>query len=282
MINKANEKNDYLYHYTSLENLALILKNRTIRFSPLSKVDDLQESRSKDLKNIGRFVFVSCWTDENKESIPMWKMYGSMESGVRVGLPKNPFVRQKTTKSDLEKIFGHIQFKNELDGEESIDTLINMAYLVENSIYSPEMLHKKDILNRINYTDKINLLEPKTVFSDCERTLLDFEEIGIYKNMYWEFQKEWRYLIHIYPLKLTSDAELNYKRLYEVIDKLKRDELISPIDHYDFEISPEAYKKMIITKSPRLSPGNEILLSSLVDKYNSDAFVAESVLKGMV
>ena len=71
MINKAYEKNDYLYHYTSLENLALILKNRTIRFSPLSKVDDLQESRSRDLKNVGRFVFVSCWTDEKEESIPM-------------------------------------------------------------------------------------------------------------------------------------------------------------------------------------------------------------------
>lgn len=281
MINKTNDKNDYLYHYTSLENLALILKNRTIRFSPLSRVDDLQESRSKDLKNVGRFVFVSCWTDDKGESIPMWKMYGSMESGVRIGLPKNPFVRQKTTKSDLEKVFGHIQFENEINGEESIDTLINMVYLAENNIFSPEMLNK-DILRKINYTDKIELLEPKTVFSDCGRTCLNFKEIGIYKNMHWEFQKEWRYLIHIYPLKFTSDAELNYRRLNEVIDKLKRDELISPIDHYDFEISSEVYKKMVITKSPRLSPGNEILLSSLVDKYNPDAFVADSILKGMV
>ena len=72
------------------------------------------------------------------------------------------------------------------------------------------------------------------------------------------------------------------RRLQELTHKLKQDELISPIDYYDFEISQEAFKKMIITKSPRLSSGNEILLTSLVKEYNPDAFVAESVLKGMV
>ena len=32
-----------LYHYTSLETLALILKNRTIMFNRLDKVDDVEE-----------------------------------------------------------------------------------------------------------------------------------------------------------------------------------------------------------------------------------------------
>ena len=96
---------DYLFHYTSLENLALIWKNKTIRFRPLSTMDDLQESKTKDLKNIGDFIFVSCWTNETQESIPMWKMYGKMETGVRIALPKNPFVRESTTKQDLEKSY---------------------------------------------------------------------------------------------------------------------------------------------------------------------------------
>lgn len=30
-----------LYHYTNLESLALILKHKTIRLNPLSKMDDL-------------------------------------------------------------------------------------------------------------------------------------------------------------------------------------------------------------------------------------------------
>ena len=32
-----------LYHYTTIDTLALILKNRTIRFNRLDKVDDLEE-----------------------------------------------------------------------------------------------------------------------------------------------------------------------------------------------------------------------------------------------
>ena len=38
------EEIEYLYHYTSIEILALILKNRTIRLNPLDKMDDLQEN----------------------------------------------------------------------------------------------------------------------------------------------------------------------------------------------------------------------------------------------
>ncbi|MBE6746525.1 MAG: hypothetical protein E7558_03645 [Ruminococcaceae bacterium] len=38
-------KTEYLYHYTSIETLALILKNRTIRFNSLDKMDDLQEQQ---------------------------------------------------------------------------------------------------------------------------------------------------------------------------------------------------------------------------------------------
>jgi len=50
---------EYLYHYTSLETLALILKNRTIRFNSLDKMDDLQEKETADIKNIGQFFYIS-------------------------------------------------------------------------------------------------------------------------------------------------------------------------------------------------------------------------------
>lgn len=51
-----------LYHYTSLDTLAMILHNRTIRFSRLDKVDDPQEQRSADSQNLGKMKLVSCWT----------------------------------------------------------------------------------------------------------------------------------------------------------------------------------------------------------------------------
>lgn len=81
----------FVYHYTSIPTLALILKNRTIRFNSFRCVDDLQEIMSAEEKEYGKYCFVSCWTHEVRESIPMWKMYSDSMKGVRIGLPVFPF-----------------------------------------------------------------------------------------------------------------------------------------------------------------------------------------------
>ena len=87
---------DYLYHYTNTETLALILSNKTIRFNSLNNVDDLQEQETSDVKNFGQYCFVSCWTDDAEESIPMWKMYGNFTSGIRIKMKKYPFLERAT------------------------------------------------------------------------------------------------------------------------------------------------------------------------------------------
>ena len=65
-------QNDYLYHYTSVDSLALILKNRTIRLNTLDKLDDLQEQKTADIKNFGKFFFVSleCYTESIVDKRP--------------------------------------------------------------------------------------------------------------------------------------------------------------------------------------------------------------------
>jgi len=42
-------KPDYLYHYTSIESLAMILSTKKIRFNSLVHVDDLVEGKCKTL-----------------------------------------------------------------------------------------------------------------------------------------------------------------------------------------------------------------------------------------
>ena len=66
----VNSNVEYLYHYTSLETLALILKNKTICFNNLSYVDDMEEVQTKDLGKFGKIAYVSCWTSDSEESIP--------------------------------------------------------------------------------------------------------------------------------------------------------------------------------------------------------------------
>ncbi|MFR3753598.1 MAG: hypothetical protein ACLTW9_17250 [Enterocloster sp.] len=59
----------YLYHYTNLSSLCSILKSGMIRFNPLTKMDDMDEAEIRDFKNFAKYVFVSSWTSDSRESI---------------------------------------------------------------------------------------------------------------------------------------------------------------------------------------------------------------------
>ncbi len=87
----VTELPSYLYHYTSIDVLALILKNHSVRFSRLDGVNDLEEANALDLKAANSLVFASCWTEENLESIAMWSLYTPDMQGVRLRFPSNLF-----------------------------------------------------------------------------------------------------------------------------------------------------------------------------------------------
>ena len=81
-----------IHQYTSIDSLALILKNKTIRFKRLDKMDDIEEAALSNAGiHLGGFMFVSCWTFNEIESIPLWRMYTPTTKGVRISLDKNMF-----------------------------------------------------------------------------------------------------------------------------------------------------------------------------------------------
>lgn len=102
----------YLYHYTSIEILLLILKNKTLAFNSLQNVDDIEEAKSEDIENIGKMCYVSCWTYDKGESIPMWNMYTNMH-GVRIKLKEFPFKKYQYEEGEyqLKKCESYINFK---------------------------------------------------------------------------------------------------------------------------------------------------------------------------
>ena len=95
-----------IHHYTNIETLALILKNRTIRFNRLDRVDDLEEGRAEcsGIK-LGQYIFVSCWTEEAEESIPLWRMYTEKGTGVRISLTKEMFKTYAYNDGDIISVF---------------------------------------------------------------------------------------------------------------------------------------------------------------------------------
>lgn len=76
-----------IHHYTSIETLELILKNRTIRFNRSDKVDDPDEIELEvNGLPFAKYLLVSCWSIEEEESIPQWGIYAGKSKGVRITL----------------------------------------------------------------------------------------------------------------------------------------------------------------------------------------------------
>ena len=272
---------EYLFHYTSLDKLDLILKNHTIRLSPIANLDDPQEQKTKDVDNLGRFIFVSCWTEDMIESIPMWNLYTPINAGVRIGLPKNPFLRHGTKIEDFPG--ARIIDDTPQENQQLIapDTFLNIAEMLKSGIYS-QQAWSGDILKKIEYIDDIDLLEPEVLTFDEKQMHLDTGKLGLYKNTYWKFQNEWRYLMQIIPFSFGPNVEKMHSEFTKNANLMARGELKASISYYDLIIAPEMFEKMIITPSPKITSGNRDILELLVEKYNPKAEIKESELNGLV
>jgi hypothetical protein len=192
-----------IYHYTTIETLALILKSRKIRFNSINKLDDLTEPLSKDFGNIGNLVLVSCWTDLGEESIAQWNMYSKNGTGCRIEFPSDLFTRTIRQKSEMVN---------------SIDRKLSLVY-------------PKNNLFEIEYKSSVEL---KTIWQEG---VFDVSEIGKTKTNQWSFQSEWRFILyqltkeifeHVENSKISELKDFQFKYDYydmeirsEIFEKMK-------------------------------------------------------------
>ena len=271
--------NDYLYHYTSVEVLALILKNRSIRFNSLDKMDDLQEQETSDLRNIGQFIYISSWTDDETESIPMWNMYASLDRGIRIRLRKNPFKVYENTAEMLSANKGSVGFDFNKEGK--IYSIIPLNEIMSKGFFANQALITK-LLFKVEYTDDKDMLYPKILKNDEEHFTINIGGLGKHKNLHWKFQKEWRYILQIFPLNINQSAEALYNDFLTVANKIMSGIAKQPFPYYDMVLDDEAFADMQITLSPRISAGSRIIVQDLVEKYNPSAELNDSCLLGLI
>mgnify|MGYP003302138565 CR=1 FL=1 len=246
-----------LFHYTSIDTLEKILTNKTIGFKSLALVDDLDEAETADLKKFGKFCYVSCWTKEEEESIPMWKMYTPDMMGVRIELKEYPF--KKYTLSPYQS-----------ENEKLIETYINVEERDKKDL--PYILTEYPLLTEIDYTEREELLYPKvknenisyikdTIIENGERKTItktstsinyDIKYIGEFKRKCWSFQKEWRYKIFLAPYTLkelknckTSEDHIRLKQRLENENYKPHEEIIF------LDLDNEAIKEMKILIGPK-------------------------------
>lgn len=264
---------DILYKYTTLESLALILKSKNIRLNPLTVMDDLQEADTADEIKYGKYVFISSWMDQPLESIAMWKLYSDMNCGVRIGLKRNPFKKYTVTNKDIQKILPGAN----TDGSQ-INLIVPLKELFNGNYFILNFLYEKS-LEKVEYTDDTALLSPQVFNIGNKSVELQSSKLGKYKNTYWEFQNEERYILRFLPIdvkQITPDsnpAEIVYNAFINTKDFLP---------YYDLQINDDAFTTMDITLSPQFSNGNRILLETLREKYNPNMHIQESALKDRI
>lgn len=265
-----------LYHYTTIDTLALILKNRTIRFNRLNKVDDLEEKVVSCGVNLGQYMFASCWTKDGEESIPLWKMYAGVANGIRIGLDEDMF---------QEYHIHDLNLHNDIHTEGGIISLIPQKD-IEASNYMVMPIYK-DHINDFFYRDieYVDDVQEKTsdLFKDTGNGVnIDFGKVGRYKNMRWAFQKESRFVLNVLPLNpLHIPTEMmNY--VGNITSNCYKGNKKLPFDYYDMKLQDAVVDNIEITLSPSMGESKRIIVEALCKQFTKNGIVKESKLSGLV
>lgn len=263
----------YLHHYTTVNTLALILKNRTLRLNRLDRVDDVAESQKYGEYNLARYIFVSCWTDSDEESIPLWTMYSKGMTGVRISLPIDPF--------DYRPLQPHPVWGGIVEGPLPSPLPIEMIF-GEDFMVNPTWYNKKNFIVRVEYLndDELQKMRESAVKIDVNAEGQPIGEIegpqklAGYKSREWAFQREVRYIIMIYPtpqMPPTGPGDETWiKELSNHVLKSIRAGIGPSFDYFDINLSQIAIDNIKVLLGPLATEGERILVDALLKQFTKN------------
>ena len=267
-----------IYHYTNLESLALILKNQTIRFNRLDKVDDLEEGNVESLGvKFCKYVFVSCWTETAEESIPLWKMYGGDNGGIRISLEQEMF--KEYLISNLK--IGKMQSQGTIISKIPPQDMVNSNFFI-----FPMLDYKSDLFYRhIKYVEDIyaftkDAIQITNIQGGRGDMHMKMKPFGYYKNKRWEFQEEVRFVLYVLPMNpMVEGGNSGFSSI--VIQSLLGNKSL-PFHYYDMSLKDDAFNNLEITLSPSATEAQKLIVQALIDKYAPNAKLKESALGKVV
>ncbi len=180
-----------IHHYTSINTLSLILKYKTIRFNRLDRVDDMSEAESYGDYEMGKFLFVSCWTDSSIESIPLWHMYTNGMRGVRISIDSD-WMHYRELEPDPK--YNFIQ-SGKILAPIPFDKFFNDEYFI-----LPNIFQREKLLRKVEYVDDPSIYFKKAIHiekkeNDQAEMKLGVNDFAIFKKKVWSFQEEVRFIL---------------------------------------------------------------------------------------
>ena len=259
------------------------MKNRSFRFTRLDHVDDLEEAIVEQRQyDLSKFLFVSCWTENREESVPLWKMYSSGAQGVRIGVEKEMFPTFCS--------FSFDRFGNITDIRQMIapDDKQKDFFVLPVFDYGDSPFYRKvEYVDDVHEASKGVLTETVSEREACSggshkyrvEYIFDMKRLGAIKHSRWAFQDESRYSLLILPgnpyIRQIDEAT-------SIMIHCVRNGLAVPFSFYDVPLAPAFFHTLEVTLSPSATESQRIIVQSLCNSFAPNAIVKDSALKGKV
>lgn len=285
-----------IYHYTSIDTLELILRNRTIRFNRTDRVDDKDEIELIiSGKPFAKYIFASCWTMESKESIPQWGLYAGKSRGVRISLDSDYMFNNFINIIHFDKSLHSEQEYNDFVGKKAVRLDERRwlfpcvfkdgtwkgfpCYLFHGAINPLRsgmciLPHRyfKHFFVEVKYVEDVN-----SSYEDCFQVNHNNDEtygfklktkVGYKKTKDWEFQKEARFILfmmHTVPQKLSDELFIDYPSANFTeynFPPIGHDR--TELFHFDMELDDNAFDYLEITLGPEVTAEDKTRVKKLL------------------
>lgn len=235
-------KRKELYHYTSVESLVYILRDRCLKFNRIDAVNDVAEAEYFKNIEVAHLVYISCFS-YGTESIPMWNIY-SHNDGLRISLKfgNDHITGQLLNKSQLviagDKRIRYVDAVCKND-EVNIDDIWQVEIVQKDVVYDSTIAEKDDFIKSGN--------------------LYDMHNMGLVKDAAWDYEKETRMVATLRTTKGADPTDPNVEKV--------------EIPDYRFLLIPiklENAAEIEITFGPWMSDVMKDVVRLVVDKYADD------------
>ncbi|NKJ97099.1 DUF2971 domain-containing protein [Rhizobium leguminosarum bv. viciae] len=248
-----------LFHYTSIDTLEKILINHTLRFGRLDQVNDPEEAQSDDVPLAATSLFVSCWSSNSVESIPLWSLYGGGRHGVRLSMPVNMFAgRHKPT---IFEVGGALTI---VDAEMHIMRKSPAMSTTMSAAIGP---------NKVYYTDDIAFRVRPLIMREGGKARYTPYDLGMAKSTAWAYEEEWRFKIAAlsFASEFPDDEYFNKVTLDLDTYPVETNQLFVPLD-------PSSLDELKVTAGPLVTADEFARIETLLAQHASNAELTRSAI----
>lgn len=184
-------------HYTTLDIIDSIIKNKTFWISSVTRANDEQD-KSQFASHENEY-YMLCWSTGTNENLPMWYMYGGIDGkGGRIRLTKDAV--RKLNKEGVYKLYKRDEGKlgdyvmDLKEGESMRCEFQDILYVRR----TPRTLNNEKRKTNGEYDEiKYNTMINRKMPLQEQEKIREQERIHFIKSLIWFYEKETRLLVQL-------------------------------------------------------------------------------------